>query len=123
MNYIATAAVALMTLFIAENAIAQTAQDNMPAYQATTESYDDKKLLQFAIALDGIAKLRKEYEDKFTSVENTEEAQALQEQAQYEMLNVIEAAGLTAKEYTTIAQQAQQDEELRRKILSMSNAE
>ncbi|NDW22154.1 DUF4168 domain-containing protein [Alteromonas hispanica] len=123
MNNVATAAVALMTLFSANSAIAQTTQDNMPKYEAPAKNYDDKKLLQFTIAMDDIAQLRQKYEDKFNDVENADEAQALQEEAQGEMLNAIEAAGLSATEYTSIAQQAQQDEALRKKILNMSNAD
>lgn len=95
------------------------AQAPVPAAQTTVE-LTDANLLKFSIAMDSIQQLGTQYESKFQAAGSPEEAQQVQREAQGEMVKAVEAAGLTAEEYNAIAQQAQQDEALRKKILAMS---
>ncbi|MDP4530012.1 DUF4168 domain-containing protein [Alkalimonas delamerensis] len=83
----------------------------------------EAKLLQFTMAMDAIGEIGAKYEAQFQNAESAEQAQQIQQQAQNEMVEAVEAAGLTAAQYNAIAQQAQQDEELRDRILSMSRAD
>lgn len=99
----------------ANPAAMQTQQQNMNVSEA--------KLLQFSMAMDAIGEVGAKYEAEFQEAESAEQAQQIQQQAQNEMVEAVEAAGLTAEEYNAIAQQAQQDEQLRERILSMSRAD
>lgn len=91
--------------------------------QQQASSIKDAKLLQFSIAMDSIDKISTRYESEFQSAEDTEQAQTIQQRAQAEMVKAVEKAGLTVAEYSEIAQQAQQDPQLRERIMTMSRAE
>lgn len=91
--------------------------------QQQVSSIKDAKLLQFSIAMDSIDKISTRYESEFQSAEDTEQAQTIQQRAQAEMVKAVEKAGLTVAEYSEIAQQAQQDPQLRERIMTMSRAE
>lgn len=88
--------------------------------QQQTVEMSDAKLLKFSMAMDSISEINSKYEAKFQGVEDTEKAQEIQQQAQSEMLEAVKKSGLSVEEYSVIAQQAQQDEQLRDRILSMS---
>jgi hypothetical protein len=100
---------------------AQT-QQQAPTQQQSVEM-SDAKLLKFSIAMNSISQINTKYEAKFQGVEDAEQAQEIQQQAQNEMVEAVESAGLSVAEYSSIAQQAQQDEQLRERILSMPRAE
>ncbi|MEH6555425.1 DUF4168 domain-containing protein [Pseudoalteromonas tetraodonis] len=91
--------------------------------QQQVSGIKDAKLLQFSIAMDSIDKINTRYEAEFQSAENTEQAQIIQQKAQAEMVQAVEKAGLTVSDYSQIAQQAQQDPQLRERIMNMSRAE
>ncbi|MGO2013053.1 MAG: DUF4168 domain-containing protein [Pseudoalteromonas sp.] len=88
--------------------------------QQQSVEMSDAKLLKFSMAMDSISQINSKYEAKFQGVEDTEKAQEIQQQAQSEMLEAVKKSGLSVEEYSVIAQQAQQDEQLRDRILSMS---
>lgn len=117
-------AVILAGLTLSGAALAQQTATEAPAQaaaaQQTTVDLSDANLLKFSVAMDSIQKVGAEYEGKFQAAETPEQAQQVQQEAQAEMVKAVEAAGLTADEYNAIAQQAQQDEALRNKILAMA---
>lgn len=118
-------AIVIAGLGLAGGAVAQ--QNQAPQQQAVTPQQStvaltDANLLKFSVAMDDIQQVGTKYEAKFQNAETPEQAQQIQQQAQSEMVNAVEAAGLTAEEYNAIAQQAQQDEALRKKILAMSKS-
>ncbi|MCS4306306.1 flagellar basal body P-ring protein FlgI [Rheinheimera pacifica] len=117
-------AVILAGLTLSGAALAQQTATEAPvqaaATQQTTVDLSDANLLKFSVAMDSIQKVGAEYEGKFQAAETPEQAQQVQQEAQAEMVKAVEAAGLTADEYNAIAQQAQQDEALRNKILAMA---
>lgn len=90
------------------------------AMQQSPVELTDANLLKFSMAMDAIQLVGAEYESKFQAAETPEQAQQVQQEAQAEMVKAVEAAGLSTDEYNAIAQQAQQDEALRNKILAMS---
>ncbi|MDP2716999.1 DUF4168 domain-containing protein [Rheinheimera sp.] len=98
---------------------AQT-QAAAPAQQQTTVELTDANLLKFSVAMDSIQQVGTKYESKFKAAETPEQAQQVQQEAQGEMVKAVQSAGLTAEQYNAIAQQAQQDEALRNKILAMA---
>lgn len=95
----------------------------VPSAQQQTSGIKDAKLLQFSIAMDSIDKINARYEAEFQSAEDTEQAQIIQQRAQAEMVKAVEKSGLTVSDYSQIAQQAQQDPQLRERIMNMSRAE
>ncbi|WP_215398782.1 DUF4168 domain-containing protein [Rheinheimera oceanensis] len=114
----------LAGLTLSGAALAQQTATETPAQAAAaqqrTVDLSDANLLKFSVAMDSIQKVGAEYESKFQAAETPEQAQQVQQEAQAEMVKAVEAAGLTADEYNAIAQQAQQDEALRNKILAMA---
>ena len=90
------------------------------AQQQTTVELTDANLLKFSVAMDAIQQVGAKYESKFKAAETPEQAQQVQQEAQGEMVKAVQSAGLTAEQYNAIAQQAQQDEALRNKILAMA---
>ena len=90
------------------------------AQQQTTVELTDANLLKFSVAMDAIQQVGVKYESKFKAAETPEQAQQVQQEAQGEMVKAVQSAGLTAEQYNAIAQQAQQDEALRNKILAMA---
>ncbi|SEA71856.1 DUF4168 domain-containing protein [Alkalimonas amylolytica] len=103
--------------------VAQANPAAMQPQQQQQVEITEAKLLQFTMAMDAIGEIGAKYEAEFQSAESAEQAQQIQQQAQNEMVEAVESAGLTAEQYNAIAQQAQQDEELRERILSMSRAD
>ena len=114
----------LAGLTLSGAALAQQTATEAPTQAAATQQsavdLSDANLLKFSVAMDSIQKVGAEYESKFQAAETPEQAQQVQQEAQAEMVKAVEAAGLTADEYNAIAQQAQQDEALRNKILAMA---
>lgn len=103
--------------------IAQANPAAMQPQQQQSVEVNEATLLQFSMAMDAIGEVGAKYEAQFQEAESAEEAQQIQQQAQNEMVEAVEAAGLTAETYNAIAQQAQQDEELRERILSMTRGD
>lgn len=88
--------------------------------QQQSVNMTDAKLLKFSIAMDSIGQINSKYEAKFKNIEDAKQAQKIQQQAQGEMLEAVKKAGLSVEEYSIIAKQAQQDEQLRNRIINMS---
>ncbi len=118
-------AVVLAGLTIAGTAQLAQAQANPATPPAQTQqqatNLDDATLLKFSVAMEGVQQVGGKYEAEFQSAEDAAEAQKIQQAAQQEMVAAVESSGLTTEEYNQIAQLAQQDEELRSRILAMTN--
>nr|WP_281256375.1 DUF4168 domain-containing protein [Arsukibacterium tuosuense] len=91
--------------------------------QQQTTNFNDATLLKFSMAMEGVQQVGSKYEAEFQNAEDAAEAQKIQQEAQQEMVEAVQASGLTTEEYNQIAQQAQQDEELRSRILAMADTE
>lgn len=122
---ISSIAILIAGLSLTAHAVAQqnpAAEQQAAVAQQSTVALTDANLLKFSVAMDDIQQVGAKYESKFQSAETPEQAQQIQQQAQNEMVKAVEAAGLSTEEYNAIAQQAQQDETLRKKILAMSKS-
>lgn len=79
----------------------------------------DEKLHAFADAYVEIEDIREQYQPQLEEVEDPERAQELQREANLEMMEVIEAQGMTPEEYNEIAMAVSQDEELRTRAIEI----
>ncbi|KKO45888.1 hypothetical protein WG68_07665 [Arsukibacterium ikkense] len=120
-------AVVLAGLTMTGTAQLAQAQANPAAPQAQAQqqaiNLNDAILLKFSVAMAGVQSVGAKYEAEFQNAEDAEAAQKIQQAAQQEMVAAVEASGLTTEEYNQIAQQAQQDEALRSRILAMTNTQ
>lgn len=117
-------AVVLASLTMAGTAQLAQAQTNPATPQAQSQvqakNFDDAVLLKFSLAMEEVQNVGSKYEAEFQNAEDATEAQKIQQAAQQEMVAAVESSGLTTEEYNQIAQQAQQDEQLRNRILAMT---
>ena len=104
----------------AQNATsASDGQPTLPQIDMT-----DTKLEAFVAALMGVEEVRLDYTPQIEAASSEEEQAALVNQANAEIIEKIEAVpDLTVDEYVTIAQVAQQDQELGARIASLVEAE
>ncbi len=111
---IATTTAALVLLPVAPIMAAEpdTAQSTAP----TASSYDDATLSQFADAYVQVASIGQTLNQDLQAAEDQTKAQEMQQQAQEEMVEVVQDAGLTVAEYNAIANEAQADPELRTRV-------
>jgi hypothetical protein len=81
--------------------------------QDAPEAPDRAELETFAEAYYEISQVRDEISPALAAAETAEEADALQQQANDEMMSILEDHDLTVERYASITQLLNQDEELR----------
>lgn len=94
------------------------AQEQQPQQPPQIE-VNDSQLDAFVDATVDIVDIREDYQSRAASVESPEEMGELETQANAEMIDAVEGAGLQVEEYNQIAQAAQQDPELDEQIVEM----
>lgn len=110
-----TALVVLLALCMAPAALAQ----NQQPQQAPDVDVDDEEIERIAQVYVEIEEVRQSYQPQFQETEDPEEAQALQQELQQEINQVIEdTEGLTVERYDTVIQAAQADDELYNKLIA-----
>lgn len=92
------------------------ADQGAPAAQ--TDVSDDK-LQTYAEAEQKVQEIRDEFQQQMPEAETPEDAQALQQEAQQEMVSAVEDAGLTVEEYNQLASLMQTNPELRERMESL----
>jgi hypothetical protein len=120
-----SASVAALSLGTVAPVAAQTAAP-APAEQPEAQQVEmtDTKLEAFVEALMGVEEVRMDYTPQIEAATSEEEQAALVNQANAEIIEKIEAVpDLTVDEYVTIAQVAQQDQELGARIANLVEAE
>ncbi|WP_417657444.1 DUF4168 domain-containing protein [Pseudidiomarina aestuarii] len=88
--------------------------------QAPEIDVSDKQLEQFVDAMTSVQEISGKYTEQFQSAETAEDAQAIQQKAQEEMIEAVNDSGLSADEYNTIVQAVQTDEELRARMQELT---
>jgi hypothetical protein len=124
--YLAVVLAGLTTAGTAQLAQAQANPATVQAQaqpQVQMKNFDDVTLLKFSMAMEGVQQVGSNYEAEFQNAEDAAEAQKIQQAAQQEMEEAVQSSGLSIAEYNQIAQQAQQDEQLRNRILEMADSE
>lgn len=114
---ILSASVAALSLGAVAPVMAQTAA---PTPQASEVDMSDEKLEAFVTALLGVEEVRIEYTPQIEAAGSEEDQAELVNQANEEIISKIDAVPeLTVDEYVTIAQAAQQDQELGARIAAL----
>lgn len=88
------------------------AQEQTPAPQV-----DDATVEKFVVAYADVRDLQQKFSKKLETVESQEEAQALQQEAQQEMISAVEEAGLNVADYNQVVSAMEQNPQLRDDIL------
>ncbi len=100
------------------------AQTAAPMPEASQVEMTDTKLEAFVTALLGVEEVRLDYTPQIEAAGTEEEQAELVNQANAEIIEKIDAVpDLTVDEYVTIAQVAQQDQELGARIAMMVEAQ
>ena len=107
-----------LALGFAVAAVPAHAEDTDPA-QPQSPELSDETLEQFTDAMAEVRSIGQEYSDRIANAEGAEEAQALQRDAQEEMMSAVEEAGLSVQQYNAIAQRMNQDPELMERVQDM----
>jgi hypothetical protein len=101
-----------------EEPSAPPASAGQQQYQ-TGGSIDEKTVEQFASAYQEILEIQVGLSDELKEVSESDKARELQQQAQQEMLQVVEQNGLSVDDYNNVVAQMQQDVTLRNQILDL----
>lgn len=88
--------------------------------QSAPANLDQQTKEQFAEVYGGIQEVREEYSAKLQGTEDTQKAQALQQEAQEKMIGVVENNGMTVTQYNELANRITSDPELLAEIEAMS---
>ena len=125
MNKLLTSVAVSFTLLAAGPVIAQGQPESAnpesgysdPAAAGTQNTnFTDAELKQFVDAQDGINDIRDEYMDKIESADSHQQAQGLQQEANNEMVEIIEDAGLDIPTYNSIATAYNSEPKVRNRV-------
>jgi hypothetical protein len=123
MNYRATrisacaAALGLATALAAAPALAEDYDyDTPPPQEQQAAPVSEEKLEQFVTALNEVHAIRNEAAHELEETTDPQDAQAVQQKAQQQMIEAVEEAGLTIEEYNQIATMMSSDPELQERI-------
>lgn len=86
------------------------------AVMAQSQNFTADQLDAFAETVVAVNPLIMDWNQKIQQAESQEQAQAMAEEAQAEVVAAIEDGGLTVETYNQIAQAAQNDDQLRKEI-------
>ena len=107
---------AILSLVVPGALVRGSAHATQHESTAPTQVVNDNELQSFAQAYKKITGIRLDYESRLSKVQDEKKAQELQQQAQTEMIRVVQDEGLTADKYNQIFAAVQQDQELRKKF-------
>lgn len=114
---IAAAGLSVAWLAVAPAAFAQTQAPGAPAPAQSTTSIPDQKLDAAAAALEKVTDLKRAYEQQLTSAPAGDQERIASE-ANTALSKAVTDQGLSVEEYNSIIQVAQNDPEVRQKILA-----
>lgn len=105
-----------LAMVVGGNAIAQ--QSQMQQQPAQTD-VSEQELQQFAEAQVQISEIQQDFAGRLQNVEDPEKAHELQIQANEEMTDAVEGAGLDVESFNNIAMAIQNDPELQQRLTTM----
>lgn len=109
-------AAGLLASTLAFGAAAVQAQDQ-PA--APAQQFDDSELESYAEASAELRTISQDWEARMAGAEDAQEMEQMQVQAETEMVEAVEAEGLTAERFNTITRAAQADQALAQRLMQM----
>lgn len=114
-----TLAATLVMLFGVPAALAQgPAQQGQPPQQVQVS---DSKLEHYVMVAEKVTEIRNDFQQKMTSAEDAEQAQSLQEEASAEMIEAVQASGMSVEEYNQIAYALQADPALQERLAALQS--
>jgi len=90
--------------------------------QQTADDFSDEELKNFVTLQDKIGDVREEYVSQIESAEDEEKARKLQQEAQSEMVKVIEEEGMSVEEYNAIAVAYNSNPDIQKRVDEMSDS-
>jgi hypothetical protein len=93
------------------------AQSNPPGPSSPTADLSDQKLNAAAAALQRVASLHKDYRQRLAEAEEPAEKERIVAEAHNEFTKAVTEQGLSVEEYATILDMAQDNPEIRDKLL------
>jgi hypothetical protein len=108
-----------LALGAAPVALAQTAPP--PAAIPEAQSFSDAELETFAVAYLDVQQVGTEWGPRIQGAPSPEEAARLEQEALAEMIERVEAQGLSVDQYNAILQSAQIDPELQQRVVEKIN--
>ena len=110
----------IAALALSSLALAQQEQGyNMQQTPPETMEVSDTQLEQFVEAQSGIAAVQNDFSQRLEGVEDPEAANELQVEANEQMIEKVEEAGLDVESFNAIAMAIQNDPDLQQKISQM----
>lgn len=94
-----------------------TASPGMPSQGAAPVT--EQQVEKFAEAKDKVLEIQREYTDKINNADDQSEAQQLQAEAQQEMIDAVDDAGIDAQTYNQLATRMQTDDSFRQRVNQM----
>lgn len=112
-------ALALIAAGLFAAPFAVQAQGAAAAPQAGMEQaqVDDAMVEKFVVAFSEVRQIQQQFSAQLQGVSDQEEAQALQQQAQQEMISAVEEAGLSVADYNLVVAAMEHDPQLRDNVL------
>ncbi len=90
--------------------------------QQQQADFSDEELEDFVALQDEIGEVREEYVSQIEAAESEDEARQLQQEAQTEMVEVIEEAGMSVEEYNAIAVAYNSDPSVQERVDELSGS-
>jgi hypothetical protein len=120
-RYLLSGIVATMLAVAAPQAIAQQQPQNQPQNQPATPpaNFSQQQIEAFAGAAMEVQRVQTELDVKAQEAGNPEEVARLQQEAQADASQAVEASGLSVDEYVAIAQAANEDPQLYATIVDL----
>lgn len=112
--------IALAALFAAGGtAVAQSAAGQAPAFgeqTPATAAMTEQTVDAFVDAFVAVQEIREDFSERLQSATNEAEAQAMQQEAQEQMIQAVEQSGMSVQEYNDVAMALQNDPELMQQV-------
>ena len=123
----ASRAIVLMTSLLMLAALPAAAQQapttpKSPATSSQQGQMSETMVAKVGTALRHVAMIRQEYSQRAQSTNSPQQQQALSDQARNEMVKAIGDQGLSVQQYQQAIQMAQNDNTLKRRLLSVAEA-
>lgn len=114
----ASITLSLLLAFTSGAAFAQDQAQSPAAQQAPQAAADisDDAVVNFVAAQQEVETIRTDYMERVQNADDQQAAMGLQQEAQQKMVKAVEESGMGVQEYNMIAQAAQQDPSVQKRI-------
>lgn len=111
-------ATALMALGIAAAPVAASATGMLTLIQAQ-QTFSDEELHSFASAVVSVQDISQDWQNRMASAESEQELAEMQDAANQDMVQAVEAEGISVEQYNEIHAAAQTDEALYQQLVEL----